>query len=918
MEYLKYYDNAESFYLSNEPHKPSNINSKLTEKDINLIHPFKIKAVNGDKLMDKFSKFEVKGLNLDLFDNIFPPNKPSMFAPSVKGTRLYLVGLVKYMITGGQENKIWLEKKAGLKRDYRMSVIIDSSISCFNKINISHSFKTIFSFLKYLSFIDIPYFDLIIATNKEPIILCSGNDTTSSLNSDSILWKGLSSVLMEKNYNRCNIKDCLLDVLKLKTLNLAKKSFVFVLTDGLFDDEDTKSLSDLISFTEESYISVFGIGLGFHPEKIKNIFSKCFWSKNPNNLLNALSLFFGDEVRQIGVINKTLYISNLEEKLKEIEDISKNYNKYITYSKLFAYLNDRPFNLESMEEIANRDEADNIIENKEINENNTMCNPGYFTGLKVLCCCFWSKEYAKDVESEFIDPKYLEISYSSGKCLKDAFKYYGIELIVKTKYDECIEELQKGGKYYAAWIICGKGTEIKKINSNLVGQFIEVIIKFWKNGGALLFWCDNYPFVYEANLFLKKAEFPGEYPKSNIRFVGNHIGQKIMKDGNINKKCGVFNNKRHFSNGKIQRFSLGHNLKNIFEGTTVSYAKVKKEDKELNEEKNDLKEQDLGNPTNEELLPFIPFAYDHEGGLSIIFYPSNDEEGDIIIDGGFSKLFNEISTKGTDRYLLNCISWTTQFSKRIVDKGDSWVESFNLDSFSYDIRRDENWVFREEISKDFDIVYLIDATGSMGKEINAAKEQVINILNELKKIYPDFNFNFGAIFYRDKIDSPSDENQKFQLTDNVETLKNNISTVKAYGGGDIPEDWVWGYRAAIENMAWREGTKLIIHIADAGAHGIEFSNGDKYPDQGPILNQLIKRCVEKHIKIIGFKIGSLSKKSFDKISDIYNNHKLTINGKDQLIKIYDFKRGSKREISEHFRELVIKAASVAVPKYIKI
>ena len=42
LEYLKYYDNDEKFYLSNLPHKPSNINSKLTEKDINLIHPFKI------------------------------------------------------------------------------------------------------------------------------------------------------------------------------------------------------------------------------------------------------------------------------------------------------------------------------------------------------------------------------------------------------------------------------------------------------------------------------------------------------------------------------------------------------------------------------------------------------------------------------------------------------------------------------------------------------------------------------------------------------------------------------------------------------------------------------------------------------------------------------------------------------------
>lgn len=148
----------------------------------------------------------------------------------------------------------------------------------------------------------------------------------------------------------------------------------------------------------------------------------------------------------------------------------------------------------------------------------------------------------------------------------------------------------------------------------------------------------------------------------------------------------------------------------------------------------------------------------------------------------------------------------------------------------------------------------------------------------------------------------------------METLKNNISTVKAYGGGDTPEDWVWGYKTAVENVGWREGTKLIIHIADAGAHGTEFTSGDKYPDQGPLLEKYIKRCVEKNIKIIGFKIYNEAAKSFNKISEIYNNYKNEIGKKKQLIEIYDFKRGSSSEISNQFKNLVVKAATAAVPK----
>ena len=49
-------------------------------------------------------------------------------------------------------------------------------------------------------------------------------------------------------------------------------------------------------------------------------------------------------------------------------------------------------------------------------------------------------------------------------------------------------------------------------------------------------------------------------------------------------------------------------------------------------------------------------------------------------------------------------------------------------------------------------------------------------------------------------------------------------------------------------MKWRGGIKLIIHIADAGAHGEEFSINDRYPDQGLLLPPLIQECAKKNIK----------------------------------------------------------------------
>ena len=104
-------------------------------------------------------------------------------------------------------------------------------------------------------------------------------------------------------------------------------------------------------------------------------------------------------------------------------------------------------------------------------------------------------------------------------------------------------------------------------------------------------------------------------------------------------------------------------------------------------------------------------------------------------------------------------------------------------------------------------------------------------------------------------------------------------------------------------MKWRNGIKLIIHIADVGAHREKFSRGDKYPEQGPLLINKIEECVKKNINIIGFKIGDYPKQSFDKISEIYDDYKLTY-------------KNNKKAVSENFNRLVMRAAHQVInPSY---
>ena len=174
-------------------------------------------------------------------------------------------------------------------------------------------------------------------------------------------------------------------------------------------------------------------------------------------------------------------------------------------------------------------------------------------------------------------------------------------------------------------------------------------------------------------------------------------------------------------------------------------------------------------------------------------------------------------------------------------------------------------------NKDFDLLFLVDATASMGSYIISAKEETKNISKELRKLYPDRYFKYGYIFYRDPIDSPSDIHEVIDLTDNVNSIPEQIAKIDAKGGGDLPEDWAGAYKLVNERINWREGEKVIIHLADAGAHGKLFTLSDKYPNEEGKLIQELEKCALKKINIFGYAIEDDSKNSFNECAKIYRN-----------------------------------------------
>ena len=199
---------------------------------------------------------------------------------------------------------------------------------------------------------------------------------------------------------------------------------------------------------------------------------------------------------------------------------------------------------------------------------------------------------------------------------------------------------------------------------------------------------------------------------------------------------------------------------------------------------------------------------------------------------------------------------------------------------------------RDYVSNEYNVCFIIDNTGSMEKWINIIKNICSNLFTEIVKKFGEYIFSFGYVLYGDKPSTKTDQNFALNFTKDEKEFKNKLEKIRLQGGGDGAEDWVSGFKIALEELSWGNGTKLIFHIADAPAHGKTF-NIDKYSDyfleeendeHGQNLNELIKECSNRNIKIIGININNVG--SFNVFKKQYENYKgpnydiININGSE--------------------------------------
>ena len=86
----------------------------------------------------------------------------------------------------------------------------------------------------------------------------------------------------------------------------------------------------------------------------------------------------------------------------------------------------------------------------------------------------------------------------------------------------------------------------------------------------------------------------------------------------------------------------------------------------------------------------------------------------------------------------------------------------------------------------FDLAFVVDTTGSMGGLIEAAKKQMVEMVDALATAV-DVDMQLGVVQYRDHPPQDRMVYRVHRLTGNLKEAKKTIGKLQADGGGDPPE-----------------------------------------------------------------------------------------------------------------------------------
>ena len=105
---------------------------------------------------------------------------------------------------------------------------------------------------------------------------------------------------------------------------------------------------------------------------------------------------------------------------------------------------------------------------------------------------------------------------------------------------------------------------------------------------------------------------------------------------------------------------------------------------------------------------------------------------------------------------------------------------------------------------------MIDATASMSANIQAAKNSITTIVNEVKKAFRNNTVRMAFVAYRDYTEG-SGRIEVFDFTEDVDSFSNELGKIVARNGADYPEDVLGAINATL-SLDWKAANKLFFQL----------------------------------------------------------------------------------------------------------
>src|SRR3954471_24710293 len=147
-----------------------------------------------------------------------------------------------------------------------------------------------------------------------------------------------------------------------------------------------------------------------------------------------------------------------------------------------------------------------------------------------------------------------------------------------------------------------------------------------------------------------------------------------------------------------------------------------------------------------------------------------------------------------------------------------------------------------------EVVFCLDTTGSMGGLIEAAKQKIWSISNQIASGKPTPELKIGLVAFRDKGDAYI--TKVHDLSDDLDAVYANLKTFQAQGGGDAPEHVNQALFDAVHKIKWStddDTLRILFLVGDAPPH-MDYKDDVKYPET-------CKKACEKGIIINTIQCG---------------------------------------------------------------